>query len=341
MAGKGDARIYELDGIEVKLSSPDKVYFPKVGVTKGQLADFYVGAAAAVLNHLRERPTMLKRYAGGVEAEPFYQKRVPAKRPAWLETVVLKFPSGREAEELVPVNAATLVWGVSLGNVDWNPHPVRRADLEHPDELRVDLDPMPDAPWDHVRRVALIARDVLEEHGLVGFPKTSGSRGMHIPVRIETEWDFVTVRRAALALAREVERRAGGLATTKWWKEERPTDAVFVDYNQNAKDHTVVSAYSVRPVPDARVSTPLHWDEVPDVEPAELRIDTVPARLASVGDPSAGIDDTAGSLASLLALADADEQDRGLDDAPWPPHFATQPGEPRRVQPSRARRGEG
>jgi bifunctional non-homologous end joining protein LigD len=281
MAAKGDARIYELDGIEVKLSSPDKVYFPEHGtrppVTKGQLADFYVGAADAVLNHLRERPTVLKRYAGGIESEPFYQKRVPAKRPGWLETVVLKFPSGREAEELVPVNAATLVWGVSLGNVDWNPHPVRRADLEHPDELRVDLDPMPDAPWDRVRRVALIARDVLEEHGLVGFPKTSGSRGMHIPVRIETEWDFVTVRRAALALAREIERRSDGMATTKF-----------------------------------------------------------PARLASIGDPSAGIDDTAGSLASLLAQADQDEADRGLGDAPWPPHFAKQ--QPEREGPHRRQR---
>jgi bifunctional non-homologous end joining protein LigD len=338
MAGKGDARIYELDGIEVKLSSPDKVYFPKAGVTKGQLADFYVGAADAVLNHLRERPTVLKRYAGGIEAEPFYQKRVPAKRPGWLETVVLQFPSGRSAEELVPVNAATLVWGVSLGNVDWNPHPVRRSDLDHPDELRVDLDPMPDTPWDRVRRVALICDEVLREHGLLGFPKTSGSRGMHIPVRIEQRWDFVTVRRAALALAREVERRAEGMATSKWWKEERPADAVFVDYNQNAKDHTVVSAYSVRPVADARVSTPLTWAEVADVEPAELRIDTVPARLASLGDPSADIDAHAGSLDSLLALADRDESDRGLGDAPWPPHFAKQPGEPKRVQPSRARK---
>ncbi len=332
-----EQRIYELAGQEVKLSSPDKVYFPRTGVTKGQLADYYVECADAVLNHLHERPTVLKRYAGGVESEPFYQKRVPAKRPDWLQTVVLKFPSGRSAEELVPVDAAHLVWGVSLGNVDWNPHPVRRTDLDHPDELRVDLDPMPDAGWERVRRVALVARDVLQEHGLRGYPKTSGSRGMHIPVRIEQRWDFTTVRRAALALAREVERRVPELATSRWWKEQRPPDAVFVDYNQNAKDHTVASAYSVRPVPDARVSCPLEWDEVAACEPEALRIDTVPARLRERGDPSADIDAHPGSLDALLDLARRDEEDRGLEDAPWPPHFAKQPGEPKRVQPSRAR----
>jgi bifunctional non-homologous end joining protein LigD len=334
---KTEHETFELDGKEVRLSNPDKVYFPQAGVTKGELARYYVECADAVLNHLRERPTVLKRYAGGIEAEPFYQKRVPPKRPEWIETVVLKFPSGRSAEELVPVDAAHLVWGVSLGNIDWNPHPVRRSDLDHPDELRVDLDPMPGAEWDRVRRVALVARDVLAEHGLRGYPKTSGSRGMHIPVRIEQRWDFTTVRRAALALAREVERRVPELATSKWWKEERPRDAVFVDYNQNAKDHTVASAYSVRPVADARVSTPLEWDEVADVEPAELRIDTVPARLRERGDPSAGIDSHAGSLESLLALASHDEEEKGLADAPWPPHFAKQEGEPKRVQPSRDR----
>ena len=332
-----DHRTYELDGREVRLSNPDKVYFPRAGITKGQLADYYVACADATLNHLRERPTVLKRYAGGIEEKPFYQKRVPAKRPEWIETTVLRFPSGRSAEELVPSDAAHLVWGVSLGNVDWNPHPVRRADLDHPDELRVDLDPMPGAPWDAVRRVALVARDVLAEHGLRSFPKTSGSRGMHIPVRIEPEWDFTTVRRAALALAREVERRVPELATSRWWKEERPPDAVFVDYNQNAKDHTVCSAYSVRPVADARVSCPLDWDEVADCEPAALRLDTVPARLAERGDPSADIDAHPGRLDALLDLAQRDEEDRGLSDAPWPPHFAKQAGEPKRVQPSRAR----
>ncbi|CAA9481053.1 MAG: ATP-dependent DNA ligase [uncultured Solirubrobacteraceae bacterium] len=336
MASAKDARVYELDGHEVRLSSPDKVYFPQAGVTKGQLADYHVECAEALLNHLRERPTMLKRFPGGIETKPIYQKRVPEKRPEWLQTVVLKFPSGREAEELVPSDAAHLVWAVSLGNVDWNPHPVRRSDLDHPDELRVDLDPMAETPWDSVRRVAMVVRDVLAEHGLRGYPKTSGSRGIHIPVRIEQKWDFVTVRRAALALAREVERRTPELATSKWWREERPVDSVFVDYNQNAKDHTVASAYSVRPVADARVSCPLEWDEVPDVEPADLRIDTVPARLKEKGDPSADIDAHAGSLDALLDLARRDEES-GLGDAPWPPHFAKQPGEPKRVQPSRAR----
>ncbi len=325
--------------MEVRLSNPDKVYFPRAGITKGELAHFYVDCADAVLNHLRERPTVLKRYAGGIDAKPFYQKRVPDKRPPWLESVMLKFPSGREALELVPTDAAHLVWGVGLGNVDWNPHPVRRGDLDHPDELRVDLDPMPEAPWDFVRRIAVIVDAVLTEQGLTGFPKTSGSRGMHILVRIEPRWDFTTVRRAALALAREIERRADGMATTKWWKEERPAGAVFVDYNQNAKDHTVVSAYSVRPVPDARVSTPLAWAEVAAVDPAELTLRTVGERLRTVGDPSAAIDDHAGSLDGLLALADADEAERGLQDAPWPIHFAKQPGEPKRVQPSRAKKG--
>jgi bifunctional non-homologous end joining protein LigD len=334
---RSEHRIYELDGQEVKLSNPDKIYFPRAGVTKGQLADYYVECAEATLNHLRERPTVLKRYAGGIESEPFYQKRVPAKRPAWLETVELTFPSGRSAEELVPVDAAHLVWGVSLGNIDWNPHPVRRSDLDHPDELRVDLDPMPEASWDTVRRVALVARDVLEEHGLRGYPKTSGSRGMHIPVRIHQRWDFTVVRAAALALAREVERRVPELATSRWWKEERAPDAVFVDYNQNAKDHTVASAYSVRPVADARVSCPLAWEEVAACEPEDFRLDTVPGRLRELGDPSADIDAHAGSLDALLELARRDAEERGLDDAPWPPHFAKQPGEPKRVQPSRAR----
>lgn len=331
-------RIYELDGIEVSLSSPDKVYFPQAGVTKGQLADYYVAVSEHILRHLRERPTVLKRYAGGIEAEPFYQKRVPAKRPEWLETCVLKFPSGRSAEELVPMNAATLVWGTSLGNIDWNPHPVRRADLDHPDELRIDLDPMPDAPWSQVREVTMLVGELLAEHGLEGFPKTSGSRGMHVLVRIEQEWEFTEVRRAALAVAREIERRSDGAATSKWWKEERPPTAVFMDYNQNAKDHTTCAAYSVRPVADARVSAPLRWDEVPDCDPAELRIDTMAARITEVGDPSASIDERAGRLDALLALADADEHDRGLPDAPWPPHHPKGEKEPPRVQPSRAKK---
>ncbi|WP_196807243.1 DNA polymerase domain-containing protein [Candidatus Solirubrobacter pratensis] len=299
--------VFELGGVEVKLSNPDKVYFPACGVTKGELAHYYVDCADAVLNHVRERPTMLKRYAGGIDEKPFYQKRVPAKRPEWLQTAVLRFPSGRTAEELVPVDAAHLVWAVSLGNIDFNPHPVRRADLDHPDELRVDIDPMPRATWDKVRRTALLARDVLEEHGLRGFPSTSGSRGMHIPVRIHPRWDFGTVRRAALALAREVERRGGGIATAKWFKQDRPQDAVFVDYNQNAKDHTVASAYSVRPVADARVACGLDWDEVADCEPGDFTVRTVPARLKRRGDPNADIDAHPGSLDSLLAIAGEDE----------------------------------
>jgi bifunctional non-homologous end joining protein LigD len=299
--------VFELGGVEVKLSNPDKVYFPACGVTKGELAHYYVDCADAVLNHVRERPTMLKRYAGGIDEKPFYQKRVPAKRPEWLQTAVLRFPSGRTAEELVPVDAAHLVWAVSLGNIDFNPHPVRRADLDHPDELRVDIDPMPGATWDKVRRTALLARDVLEEHGLRGFPSTSGSRGMHIPVRIHPRWDFATVRRAALALAREVERRGGGIATAQWFKQDRPQDAVFVDYNQNAKDHTVASAYSVRPVADARVACGLDWDEVADCEPGDFTVRTVPARLKRRGDPNADIDAHPGSLDSLLAIAGADE----------------------------------
>jgi bifunctional non-homologous end joining protein LigD len=307
--------VFEVDGHEIRLSNPGKVYFPQSGWTKGDLARYHVDCADAILNQVRERPVMLKRFPGGIDAKVIYQKRVPEKRPEWLQTAVLKFPSGREAEELVPVDTAHLLWAVSLGNVDWNPHPVRRSDLDHPDELRVDIDPMPDAPWDHVRRVAVLAGDVLREHGLVGFPRTSGSRGMHIMVRIHQRWDFVTVRAAALALAREVERRAEGMATATWWREERPQDAVFVDYNQNAKDHTVAAGYSIRPVPDARVACHLRWDEVADCELGDFRIDTVPERLRTLGDPSASIDSTAGALDSLLDLARRDAEERGLQDA--------------------------
>ena len=332
-----DHLIIEVAGREVRLSNPDKVFFPEIGVTKRDLVEYYLGVADAALIHLRERPTVMKRYVDGAASEPFFQKRVPKGAPEWLETATVSFPSGRTATELVPNDAAHLVWAVNLGVIDFNPWPVRRADLDNPDELRVDLDPMPDVPWDHVRRVASVAGDVLREHDLVGFPKTSGSRGIHINARIRPEHGFTEVRRAALALAREVERRVPELATSKWWKEER--HGVFVDYNQNARDRTVASAYSVRPVPNARVSCPLSWDEVRDVEPDDLRIDTVPARLASVGDPSADIDAHPGTLDALLALA-ARDQEGGLGDAPWPMHFRKQPGEPKRVQPSRARKDE-
>lgn len=325
----------EAAGREVPLSNPQKVFFPACGVTKLDLVRYYLEVADAILIQLRDRPTVLKRYVNGAGEEPFFQKRVPDSAPEWLQTATVTFPSGRSARELLPNDAAHLVWGVNLGVIDWNPWPVRAPDLDHPDELRVDLDPTPQASFADVRTVALCAREVLSEHGLVGFPKTSGSRGMHINVPILAEHEFGAVRRAALALAREVERRLPELATSRWWKEER--HGVFIDYNQNARDRTVACAYSVRATPDARVSTPLEWSEVPDVDPGELRIDTVPARLAERGDPAAGIAAAARPLASLLELVALDEQ-RGLGDAPWPPQYAKAPGEPTRVQPSRARR---
>jgi bifunctional non-homologous end joining protein LigD len=286
------------------------------------------------LVHVRERPTVMKRFVKGILEEPIWQKRVPQKIPEWLQTATVAFPSGRTAEELVVGDAAHMVWAVNLGVIDFNPWPARRGDLDHPDELRVDLDPTPGIVWDAVRRTAMVVRDVLSEHGLRGYPKTSGSKGIHVNVRIEPRRDFLEVRRSALALAREVERRAPDLATSKWWKEER--HGVFVDYNQNARDRTVASGYSVRPTPDARVSCALNWDEVPDVEPGDLRLDTVPDRLRTLGDPAADIDERPGSLDGLLELARRDEEE-GLGDAPWPPHFPKRRGEPKRVQPSRDR----
>jgi bifunctional non-homologous end joining protein LigD len=327
----------EAAGREVSLSSPSKVFFPEPGITKGDLASYYVEVSDAACRHLAERPTTMKRFVDGAAGDFFFQKRVPKNAPEWLETATVHFPSGRSATELVAGDAAHLVWAVNLGVIDFNPWPARRADLDHPDELRVDLDPTPGVGFDEVRQVALVVREVLADNGgLVGYPKTSGSRGIHVNVRVEPRWDFTEVRRAALALAREVERRVPKLATSKWWKEER--HGVFVDYNQNARDRTIASAYSVRPVADARVSTPLEWDEVPDVEAAELRLDTVPKRLAERGDPSATIDNEHFSLEPLLELAARDEAE-GLGDAPWPPHFRKQKGEPKRVQPSRAKKG--
>jgi bifunctional non-homologous end joining protein LigD len=328
--------IVEASGHELRVSSPSKVFFPERGLTKLDLVNYYLECEQAVVRHLRDRPTVMKRWVDGVQGEPFFQKRVPDTAPEWLQTATVTFPSGRHARELVPNDAAHLVWGVNLGVIDWNPWPVRRSDLDHPDELRVDLDPGPEVPFAEVREVALAVRDVLDEHGLRGFPKTSGSRGIHINVRIEPQQSFEEVRRAALALAREVERRMPGRATSRWWKEER--EGVFIDYNQNARDRTVASAYSVRAVPDARVSCPLEWEEVADVDPAELRLETVPARLRERGDPSAGIDEHPCRLDALLELAARDERE-GLGDAPWPPHFRKQKGEPSRVQPSRARGG--
>ena len=334
-AGKGEQVVIEAAGRELRLSNPSKVFFPECGLTKMDLAQYYLQCEEAVVRHLRERPTVMKRWVDGVQGKPFFQKRVPDSAPEWLQTATVTFPSGRHARELVPNDAAHLIWAVNLGVIDWNPWPVRRSDLDHPDELRVDLDPSEDVPFALVREVALEVREVLDEHGLRGFPKTSGSRGIHVYVRLVPEQDFAEVRRAALALAREVERRMPGKATSRWWKEER--EGVFIDYNQNARDRTVASAYSVRAVPDARVSCPLEWDEVADVEPAELHMLSVPARLRERGDPSADIDAEAHRLDSLLDLAARDERE-GLGDAPWPPHFRKQRGEPKRVQPSRAKR---
>jgi bifunctional non-homologous end joining protein LigD len=329
------AETLEIDGREVRISNPGKVFFPETGFTKMQLVEYYLAVGPGALRGCHMRPSILKRFPNGAGTDHFFQKRVPDSRPEWLQTALVTFPSGRTAHFCVIADLATLIWCVNLGCIDINPWPVRAADVDHPDELRIDLDPTPEASFGDVRETALLVRDVLTDHGLVGFPKTSGSRGIHINVRIEPRWDFTQVRRAALALGREVERRAPALATTAWWKEQR--HGVFIDYNQNARDRTVASAYSVRPVPDARVSCPLNWDEVGRVELADFRLDTVPQRYAEIGDPGEGIDANVGTLDALLELSQRDEAG-GLGDAPWPPHFAKQQGEPARVQPSKARR---
>jgi bifunctional non-homologous end joining protein LigD len=327
--------VLELDGLEVTVTNPDKLFFATLARTKLDVVNYYVTVAEAALRGVCDRPMNLKRYPNGAEGEPFFQKRAPTPRPDWIKTAMVQFPSGRSADEVVCTNTAGLAWVVNLGCIDFNPWPVRTTDLDHPDELRIDLDPQPDATWDNVRQVALVARDVLADNGLVGFPKTSGSRGIHINVPIEPRWTFEDVRRAAVALAREMERRAPGLATAAWWKEERR--GVFMDYNQNARDRTVASAYSIRPRADARVSTPLTWEEVPSVDPAEFTINTIPRRLASMGDPAADIEAHAGRLDGLLAMADRDAAS-GLQDAPWPPHYPKARNEPVRAQPSRRRK---
>ena len=333
------AEVLSIDGREVAVTHPKKPYFSKqTKLSKLDLVRYYLSVAPGALAGIRDRPIVLKRFVNGAEAEAFYQKRAPEQRPEWLRTVTLSFPSGRKAEEVVVDDAAGLAWIVNLGCIELHPHAVRSGDLDHPDELRVDLDPGPGVGWEDVRRVALEVRSLLDEMGLRGWPKTSGSRGMHINVRIEQRWTFVEVRRAALALSRAVERRAPSIASSKWWKEER--HGVFLDYNQNAKDRTTCSAYSVRPVPDARVSTPLDWDEVADCDPADFTVLTVPKRFAEIGDPHADMDMEAGSLERLLELADEDEA-AGLGDAPWPPHFRKMEGEPSRVAPSRARGSKG
>jgi bifunctional non-homologous end joining protein LigD len=330
--------LISVGGRDVRVTHPDKPYFSRqLRLSKLDIVRYYLSVAPGALVGIKDRPIVLKRYVNGAEGEAFYQKRAPSQRPSWLRTITLAFPSGRTAEEIVIDDAAGLAWIVNLGCLELHPHPVRSGDLDHPDELRVDLDPGPGVSWADVRTVTLEVKSLLEEVGLQGWPKTSGSRGMHVNVRIQPVWTFGEVRRAALALSRAVERRVPALASSKWWKEER--HGVFLDYNQNAKDRTTCSAYSVRPVPDARVSAPLYWHEVPDCEPADFNVLTMPKRFAEVGDPHAGIDAAPGSLEKLLELAAKDEG-AGLGDAPWPPHFRKMDGEPNRVAPSRAKSGE-
>ena len=323
-------------GREVPISNPRKTLFPDAGITKLDVAQYYVAVADGALRAAGGRPNVLVRYPNGIDAEFFYQKRAPTSRPDWIEVVALRFPSGRTAEEIVPRDAAALVWMANLACLELHPHPVRAEDLDHPDELRIDLDPVPGVPWNQVRDVARVVHEALSALGLVGWPKTSGSRGVHVNVRIAPRWTFDEVRRAALALARDVERRAPAIATSKWWKEER--HGVFIDYNQNAKDRTVAAAYSIRPKPDARVSAPLAWDEIDACDPADFTLKTMPARFAAVGDRHAGIDGVVCSLDALLELSARHERD-GLGDAPWPPHYRKQRGEPPRVQPSKRAAG--
>jgi DNA ligase D-like protein (predicted polymerase) len=332
---RAETEILELDGHEVKISNPGKIFFADAGITKLDLVEYYLAVAPGTLVGVADRPMALKRFVDGAAGDPFFQKRAPKSVPEFVRTVELSFPSGRTADEVVVDNAAALAWVVNLGCIDLNPHPVRSGDVDHPDELRVDLDPGPGVAWGDVRSVALVVREVLEELGYTAWPKTSGSRGIHVYVRIEPRWGFTEVRRSALALAREVERRAPSLATSKWWKEER--HGVFLDYNQNAKDRTVASVYSVRPRPTATVSAPLTWDEVPAAELEDFTLRTVPERYRRIGDVGAGIDDRAFSLEPLLELV-ARHEAEGLGDAAWPPHYAKQTGEPPRVQPSKRRR---
>src|SRR5438876_6822212 len=336
-AGKSERVVIEVAGREVPVTNPGKVYFPEAGITKLDVVRYYLAVAEGALRGAGGRPNVLVRYADGIHGEFFYQKRAPVSRPEWIEVVPLRFPSGRAAEEVVPRDAADLAWMANLGCLELHPHPVRAEDLDHPDELRIGLDPVPGVGWSQLLSVARVVRETLAESALVGWPKTSGSRGIHVNVRLHRRWSFAEVRRAALALAREVERRAPALATSKWWKEER--HGVFLDYNQNAKDRTVASAYSVRPKPDARVSAPVTWDELFECAPEDFTLRTMPARFAAIGDRHAGIDQSPGSLEALLELS-AQHEAAGLGDAPWPPHYAKQAGEPPRVQPSRRKRGQ-
>ena len=330
------AEVFTIAGREVKLTNPEKVFFPKLGLTKRDLFLYYRAVADGALRGIRDRPMLLKRFPNGIGEDPFFQKRAPKARPEWLETVTVSFPSGRTADHLVVRDEAGLAWVINLGCVDLNPHPTRADDVDHPDELRVDLDPQPGIGWKQILDVAEVAREVLQDFGLVPWAKTSGSRGMHVYARIARRWTFAQVRKAAVTIAREVERRAPTIATAKWWKEER--HGVFLDYNQNAKDRTVASAYSVRPTPDARVSFPLDWKDVSACEPADFTIATVPALFAARGDAHRGIDDTPGSLDAIFELAARHEKEGIGGEAPYPPHYAKADGEPPRVQPSRAKK---
>src|ERR1700761_4770314 len=335
MAKADNVELLEVAGRTVRISSPSKSYFTRgVQLTKLDIVNYFLSVAPGALRGIVDRPIVLKRFVNGAEAEPFYQKRAPSDLPEWMRTVTLSFPSGRTADEVVVDDAAGLAWIVNLGCMELHPHPVRTEDLDHPDELRVDLDPQPGVDWEDVRTVAMEVKALLDELGLVAWPKTSGSRGMHINIRIEPRWSFTEVRRAALALARATERRCS-MASSKWWKEER--HGVFLDYNQNAKDRTTCSAFSVRPLPDARVSTPLRWDEVMTCDPADFTVLTVPERFAKIGDPHAAMDEHAGVLDALLEMSARDEAE-GHGDAPWPPHFVKQEGEAKRVAPSRAKK---
>jgi bifunctional non-homologous end joining protein LigD len=334
MPGHTERELLTVAGREVEISNPRKVLFPQPGYTKLDLARYYLAVADGALRGAGGRPNVLVRYPNGIDGEFFYQKRAPSARPAWVDVVALRFPSGRSAEEIVPRDPAALAWMANLACLELHPHPVRADDLDHPDELRVDLDPVPGITWPQIRDVARVVRVTLDDFGLVGWPKTSGSRGMHIYVRIERRWTFDQVRRAALAFAREVERRAPDLATSKWWKEER--HGVFLDYNQNAKDRTIAAAYSVRPTPDARVSAPLAWDEIDVCDPGDFTLATMPVRFAQIGDRHAAIDQHPCSLERVLELSARQERE-GQGDAPWPPHYRKQAGEPARVQPSKRR----
>src|SRR5580658_5549528 len=334
MPSRVERELLTVAGRDLAISNPNKVLFPQAGYTKLDLARYFIAVSEGALRGAGGRPNVLVRYPNGIDGEFFFQKRAPRSRPPWIDVVSLRFPSGRSAEEVVPRDPAALAWMANLACLELHPHPVRAEDLDHPDELRVDLDPVPGVPWAQLCEVARVVHATLADFALVGWPKTSGSRGIHVSVRIERAWTFGEVRRAALALAREVERRAPGLATSKWWKEER--QGVFLDYNQNAKDRTVAGAYSVRPTPDARVSAPLLWDELDVCDPRDFTLATMPRRFAELGDRHAGIDLHPCSLAGLLELSARHTRD-GLGDAPWPPHYRKQAGEPARVEPSRRR----